>query len=162
MRRIGVLVGVALVIRLTGCAMDSDLPSDPEERILFFKNQAQEAETAAAHLIPTSARGEVKQIRDGTLLACSGGRQWSGNTRITLTDPSTGPAVLRKLSSDAAEHGFTVAHNTTADGAPRTRFVDEHGTTLLATVWVDGKSIDVDSFSKCFPVPPDFVPHGSY
>lgn len=161
-KRSGLLVGVALVVGLTGCATDSDLPSDSEERILLFKAEAQEAESAVARLIPTGAREEVKQIPEGTVLACSGGRQWSGNTRITLTDPSAGPAVLRDLSSDAAEQGFRVARSTTADGAPRIRLVDDNGTLLLATVWVDGKSIDVDSFSKCFPVPADFIPHGSY
>jgi hypothetical protein len=161
-KRSGLLVGLALAIGLTGCATDTDLPSDPEERILLFKAQAQEAESAVARLIPTGAREEVEQIPEGTVLACSGGRQWSGNTRITLTDPSAGRAVLRELSSDAAEHGFRVARSTTADGAPRIRLVDDNGTTLLATVWVDGKSIDVDSFSKCFPVPTDFIPHGSY
>ncbi|OII35234.1 hypothetical protein BIU98_04745 [Curtobacterium sp. MMLR14_010] len=162
MKRSGLLVGMALVIGLTGCATDTHLPSDPEERILLFKTQAQAAESAVARLIPTAARDEVRQIPEGTVLACSGGRQWSGNTRITLTHPSAGPAVLRDLSSEAAEHGFRVTRNTTADGAPRIRLVDDNGTTLLATVWVDGKSIDVDSFSKCFPVPADFIPHGSY
>ncbi|WP_267424836.1 MULTISPECIES: hypothetical protein [unclassified Curtobacterium] len=153
---------MALVIGLTGCATNTHLPSDPEERILLFKAQAQAAESAVARLIRTAARGEVKQIPEGTVLACSGGRQWSGNTRITLTDPTSGPSVLRDLSSDAAEHGFSVARSTTADGVPRIRLVDDNGTTLLATVWVDGKSIDVDSFSKCFPLPADFIPHGSY
>lgn len=155
-------MGMALVIGLAGCATDTHLPPDPEERILLFKAQAQEAESAVARLIPTGAREEVKQIPEGTVLACSGGRQWSGNTRIALTDPSAGPSALRELSSDAAERGFRVASSTTADGAPRIRLVDDNGTTLLATVWVDGKSIDVDSFSKCFPVPADFIPHGSY
>ena len=161
-KRRGLLVGFALVIGLTGCATDTHLPSDPADRILLFKAQAQAAESAVARLIPTAAREEVKQIPEGTVLACSGGRQWSGNTRITLTNPSSGPSVLRDLSSDAAEHGFKVARSTTADGARRIRLVDDHGTTLLTTVWVDGKSIDVDSFSKCFPLPADFIPHGSY
>lgn len=40
--------------------------------------------------------------------------------------------------------------------------VDDQGTTLLVTVWVDGNSIDMDSFSECFSLPEDFVPEYSY
>jgi hypothetical protein len=162
MRQVGILLGLALMIGMTGCAMNSDLPSDPKDRILFVKTQAQEAENKAARLIPDTARTDVKQIDEGTLLSCSGGRQWSGNIKVQLSDPSTGASVLDDLGREASEHGFTVSRNTTADGAPRLRLVDEHGTTLLAAVWVDGKSIDFDSFSKCFSLPDDFVPHGSY
>jgi hypothetical protein len=142
--------------------MNTDLPADPKDRILFVKAQAQAAEKKAAGLIPESARTDVKQIEDGTLLSCSGGRQWSGNIKVQLSDPTAGASVLDGLGREASEHGFKVSRNTTADGAPRLRLVDEHGTTLLAAVWVDGKSIDFDSFSDCFPLPDDFVPHGSY
>ena len=132
-----------------------------EEHILLFESSGARGRERGRASIPTGAREEVKADtrRDG---ARCGGRQWSGTERIALTGPSAGPAVLRELSSDAAERGFRVASSTTADGAPRIRLVDDNGTTLLATVWVDGKSIDVDSFSKCFPVPADFIPHGSY
>lgn len=162
MMRICFAIGIAVTVGLTGCAMNDNLPSNPDERILVVKRQAQDAEMKAAKLVPSDARSGIEQIKQGTLLTCSSGKQWSGNTRIQLVDPNRGDTVLDDLGTEAADHGFTVTRNTTADGAPRLRMVDDQGTTLLVTVWVDGKSIDMDSFSECFSLPEDFVPERSY
>ena len=157
-----VLLGLTLVIGLSGCAMKSDLPTDSEDRILLVKSHAQAAEMKTAELIPRDVRTDIKQADKGTLLSCSGGRQWSGSTRIQLKDLIDGEQVVDQLGKVAPEHGFTVTRSTTPDGAARVRLVDGQHTTVYASVWVDGKSIEVNSFSECFPLPEEFRPERSY
>lgn len=76
MMRICLTIGIALTIGLTGCAMNDNLPSNPDERILVVKKQAQDAEMKAAELVPPDARSGIEQIKQGTLLTCSSGKQW--------------------------------------------------------------------------------------
>ena len=44
MKSARVLLGLMLVIGLSGCAMKSDLPTTPHDRILLVKSHAQDAE----------------------------------------------------------------------------------------------------------------------
>ena len=156
------LLGLTLVIGISGCAVNEDLPMNPNDRILLVKSQVQEAEMKAAELVPVDDRTDIKQADKGTLLSCSGGRQWSGNTTIQLKNPANGEQVVEQLGKVAPDHGFTVTRSTTPDGAARLRLIDEHGTTVYASLWVDGKSVEVNSFSECFPLPDDFRPERSY
>ncbi|WP_267424842.1 MULTISPECIES: hypothetical protein [unclassified Curtobacterium] len=142
--------------------MKSDLPMNPQDRILLVKSQAQAAEMQTAELVPRDVRADIRQAEKGTLLSCSGGRQWSGNTTIQLKNPVNGEQVVEQLGKVASDHGFTVTRSTTPDGAARLRLIDEHGTTVYASLWVDGTSIEVNSFSECFPLPEDFRPERSY
>jgi hypothetical protein len=162
MKAIIVLLGLTMTISLTGCAMKSDLPTNPNERILVVKSHAQDAEMKAAELVPVDDRTDIKQADKGTLLSCSGGRQWSGNTTIQLKNPANGEQVVEQLGKVARDHGSTVSRSTTPDGAARLRLIDEHGTTVYASMWVDGRSIEVNSFSECVPLPKDFHPERSY
>jgi hypothetical protein len=162
MKSTAVLLGLTLIIGITGCAMKSDLPTNPTERILVVKSHAQNAEMKTAELVPVDDRTDIKQADKGTLLSCSGGRQWSGNTTIQLKNPANGEQVVEQLGKVAPDHGFTVTRSTTPDGAARLRLIDEHGTTVYASLWVDGKSVEVNSFSECFTLPDDFRPERSY
>ncbi|MBF4582002.1 hypothetical protein ITJ54_04900 [Curtobacterium sp. VKM Ac-2865] len=162
MKSARVLLGLTLVIGLSGCAMKSDLPTNPHDRILLVKSHAQDAEMRAAELVPVDDRTDIKQADKGTLLSCSGGRQWSGNTTIQLKNPANGEQVVEQLGKVAHDHGFTVTRSTTPDGAARLRLIDGHGTSVYASTWVDGRSIEVNSFSECFPLPKDFRPERSY
>jgi hypothetical protein len=162
MKSARVLLGLTLVIGLSGCAMKSDLPTNPHDRVLLVKSRAQAAEMKTAELVPRDVRTDIRQADKGTLLSCSGGRQWSGSTRIQLKKAIDGERVVKQLGKVAPDHGFTVTRSTTPDGAARLRLIDGHGTTVYASTWVDGKSIEVDSFSECFPLPKDFHPERSY
>lgn len=162
MKRASWFIGLIALIGITGCSMNSDLPSNPDERILFVKAQTQAAEMKAAKLVPPDARSDIREIPKGTLLMCSSGRQWSGNVKINLVDPAAGETVLNKLSDAAADEGFTVSRDSTTMDTPRVRMVDPNGAVLLATVQADGKFVDIDSFSECFSLPEDFVPDTSY
>ncbi|OII35233.1 hypothetical protein BIU98_04740 [Curtobacterium sp. MMLR14_010] len=135
---------------------------NPDDRILLVKSQVQEAEMKAAELVPVDDRIDIEQADKGTLLSCSGGRQWSGSTTIQLKNPANGEQVVDRLGKVAADQGFTVTRSTTPDGAARLRLIDGHGTTVYASTWVDGRSIEVNSFSECFPLPKGFRPDRSY
>ncbi|MBF4591618.1 hypothetical protein [Curtobacterium sp. VKM Ac-1395] len=162
MKSTAVLLGLTLIIGLDGCAMKSDLPTNPDERILVVKSLAQDAEMKTAELVPVDDRTDFKQADKGTLLSCSGGRQWSGNSTIQLENPANGEQVMEQLGKVAPDHGFTVTRSTTHDGAARLRLIDVHGTTVYASTWVDGRSIEVNSCSRCFPLPNYFHPERSY
>ena len=162
MKSARVLLGLTSVIGLSGCAMKSDLPTNPHDRILLVKSHAQAAEMKAAELVPRDVRTGIRQADKGTLLSCSSGRQWSGSTRIQLKNAIDGERVVKQLVKVAPDHGFTVTRSTTPDGAARLRLIDGHGTTVYASTWVDGRSIKVSSFSECFPLPKDFRPERSY
>jgi len=162
MKSARVLLGLTLVIGVSGCAMKSDLPMNPQDRILLVKSHAQAAEMKTAELVPRDVRADIRQADKGTLLSCAGGRQWSGSTRIQLKKPIDGERVVIQLGKVAPDHGFTVTRSTTPDGAARLRLIDVHGTTVYASAWVDGRSIEVNSFSRCFPLPKDFRPERSY
>jgi hypothetical protein len=82
---------------MTGCAVSQDLPSTPTERVLFVKAQTQAAELRAAGLIRSTERADVEQIDKGTLLSCSGGMQWSGNTRVALRGGAIASAILDQM-----------------------------------------------------------------
>jgi hypothetical protein len=162
MKSARVLLGLMLVIGLSGCALKSDLPTNPYDRVLLVKSHAQAAEMTTAELVPRDVRTDIRQAHKGTLLSCSGGRQWSGSTRIQLKNAIDGERVVKQLGKVAPDHGFTITRSTTPDGAARLRLVDGHGTTVYASTWVDGRSIEVNSFSKCFPLPKSFHPERSY
>jgi hypothetical protein len=162
MKSARVLLGLTLVVGISGCAVNRDLSTNPNDRILLVKSHAQAAEMQTAELIPRDVRTEIRQADKGTLLSCSGGRQWSGSTRIQLKNTIDGERVVNQLGEVAPDHGFTVTRSTTPDGAARLRLIDGHGTTVYASTWVDGRSIEVNSFSECFPLPKDFHAERSY
>jgi hypothetical protein len=162
MKAVIVLIDLTLTIGLTGCAINRDLPADPDDRILLVKSHAQAAEMETAEPVPRDVRTDIRQAEKGTLLSCSGGRQWSGSTRIQLKNAIDGERVVKQLGKVAPDHGFTVTRSTTPDGATRLRLIDEQGTTVYESTWVDGRSIEVNSFSKCFPLPKSFHPERSY
>lgn len=162
MKPTSVLLGLTLTLGLTGCAIKSNMPTTPHDRILLVKSHAQAAEMKTAELVPFDVRTEVRQAHKGTLLSCSGGRQWTGSTRIQLKNAIDGERVVNQLGKVAPNHGFTVTRSTTPDGAARLRLIDGHGTTVYVSTWVDGRSIEVDSFSECFPLPKGFRPERSY
>lgn len=155
------LVG-ALSFLLAGCAMSDGDQASPDTRIAAAKESAQGAEKAVADLIPTDSRTAISQRPNGVLVSCGDGKQWSGNTTVRLTSGVTVQSVFEAVSSDALDAKFTVDKQTSSEGNPRLQLDDDEGNTVYVSPRAGGTEIDIDSFSKCFPVPSDFQNQGTY
>ncbi|WP_139196227.1 MULTISPECIES: hypothetical protein [unclassified Curtobacterium] len=162
-----VLLGVAgvasaMAVLLSGCALVRGPVEDPEVSTAQAKKSAQDAEKSIIDLIPRSDVVETHQIETASFLSCSTGFLWSGNIQATLAGGTDAEEVLRSMGAAARREQLDVSDDRTSVGSLRYAFVNRQGVRLLATVWDDGRKIDVDSFSACFRVPDDWVPPSSY
>lgn len=152
---------VAVLALLAGCAVNSDLPQDPADRLAFVKKITQKAEGAAVRLVPEADVQQVRQLDKGTILRCGNQYRWSGNVRIQLVDGVTGNSARDALARGASKSGFKVSTDKLLSGGTRYELIDPEGVQLLVTAWPEGEAIDIDSGSPCFELPKDFdVPRG--
>ncbi|WIE66138.1 hypothetical protein DEI99_006280 [Curtobacterium sp. MCLR17_036] len=142
--------------------MGSESVGSPEERVADAKRVSQRSERQIVEMLPASAVAGVDQIEEGSFLSCSDGYLWSGNIRATLTRDADAEKLLTDVGKLAGERHYEVNQDKSADGSLQMELVSEQGVQLLATVWDKGKSIDVNSFSACFPMPDDWVPPVRY
>ncbi|OII15408.1 hypothetical protein BIU97_14665 [Curtobacterium sp. MCBA15_009] len=152
----------AMVVLLSGCALVRGPVEDPEVSTAQAKKSAQDAEESIIDLIPPSDVVATHQIETASFLSCSTGFLWSGNIQATLAEGTDAERVLRGMGAAARREQLDVSHDRTSVGSLRYAFVDRQGVRLLASVWDDGRKIDVNSFSACFRVPDDWVPPSSY
>lgn len=146
----------AIVILLSGCAMNDHAPKNPQVEISRAKALTQRAELAAVRLLPKSDVKDIKQLSKGTFLRCSEGYQWSGNTRAALIDGVDGATAQKQLAVAAEKRGDDVSEDTVLIGDKRYSITTEQGVLLLVTVWDEGRAIELNSASPCFDLPSDF------
>ena len=156
MRIVKTLGFAAILILLGGCAMNDDVPKDPQVEISRAKALTQRAELAAVGLLPKSDVKDIKQLSKGTFLRCSDGYQWSGNTRATLSDGVNGATAQKQLAVAAEKRGDDVREDTVLTGDKRYSITTEQGVLLLVTVWDGGRALELNSASPCFNLPSDF------
>ncbi|UBQ03633.1 MULTISPECIES: hypothetical protein [Curtobacterium] len=148
---------LALAVLLSGCAMKSDLPEDPQQRLEAVKALTQDAENRAVRLLPEGDVEGVRQLDTGTFLRCGGGEyQWSGNVRVQLKPNVVGDDARELLARSAASEGFDVSTDKTSTGKTRNQLLDAEGVQLLVTAQEGGTVIDIDSGSPCFALPDSF------
>lgn len=162
-RLAGATITAALLLATTGCSMtNSDLPNDPVARIEAAKAASQSAETRVAGFVPTEDIAEESQTSTGSLLSCSSGKQWSGNTTLKLVNREDADHLVDLIATKAKDDGFDVERDISRAGTPRATLSDSSGVSMLVGVWNDGTVVNIDSFSMCFALPDDFVPDPSY
>jgi uncharacterized protein YaaQ len=162
-RTAGVIAALGLVSTMAGCStMSSDLPDDPVARIKAAKSASQSAEQLVAGFVPKKEVKSLHQTRTGSLLACSSGKQWSGNTTLSLVSGQDDSRLVDEISRRAEDSGFDVEQDKTRSGTPRVTLTADSGVSLLVGVWNDGTVVNIDSFSMCFSLPDGFLPEPSY
>ena len=152
----GTFAVAATLVLLSGCAMNDGAPKDAQVEITRAKALTQRAELAAVGLLPKSDVKDVKQLSKGTFLRCSAGYQWSGNTRVRLSDGVDGATAQKQIAGAAEELGDNVSEDTVLTGDKRYSIVTGQGVLLLVTVWDEGRAIELNSASPCFDLPSDF------
>lgn len=161
---------VVIATTLTGCLattagysmMASALPDDPVARIDAAKSASQSAEQRVAGFVPTKDVKSLRQTRTGSLLTCSSGKQWSGDTTVGLVSRQDGSRLVDEMLRRAEDSGFDVEQDKTRSGTPRVTLTADSGVSLLVGVWNDETVVNIDSFSMCFSLPDDFLPEPSY
>ena len=163
-RRVVALAGVvALALLATGCTPGGTVNEDLT--VEDAKSIAQTMERDLAALVPEEFVTEVVQNDTGVLMKCDddGAYQWTGQTRVYVTDGVDAAAVVAAASDQfSGSADFRVEEDTTADGEPRAHIIGEGGEGYLLSRSVDGTYVGVSSFSPCFLLPDDVSPRGDF
>ena len=128
------------------------------------KEQTQSIERRIAAAIPAAFVERVEQNEVGVLMTCSSDIdiQWSGDTRVYLTEGTSMVEVLHAIEDDFSDAGRFVASRRDADGTPT---LDIRG--AKQSVWiVHGLAHDtyvvILSWSECIPLPEGMIPSDRY
>lgn len=156
-----ILIGVVLMT--TGCTShQSKRDETPEDRILAAKHVTQRDERSAVALADTEDVKSYDQMATGSLVACSGGQQWAGHTSINLANGVEASRVIDSIRRAASSDGWKTERDENAVGGPRLTLTTDGGVSLLISPRDEGATLQINSFSKCIPLPDDFVPEYSY
>ena len=150
------------VLLLSGCAMASNLPTDPKARIAEAKKITQQAERDVVSLLPEGEVESVDQIQQGSFLSCSGGYQWSGSIRAQLRAGIDAQRAQSRLAEAARARDYKVSDSDLLAGGKQYQVTSNTDVQLFVTVWDAGKAIQIDSASPCFSLPGDFDRPRSY
>ncbi|WP_139200705.1 hypothetical protein [Curtobacterium sp. MMLR14_010] len=152
----GIFAVAATLVLLSGCSMKDGAQKHPQGAISRAKALTQRAELAAVRLLPKSDVKDIKQLSKGTFLGCSDGYQWSGNTRVTLSDGVDGATAQKQIAVAAEKRGDDVSDDTVLTGDKRYSITTGQGVLLLVKVWDGGRALELNSASPCFDLPSDF------
>jgi len=158
MKKISVVGVIIVMTLLAGCAMNSDLPKDPDARVAQLKKITQQAESKAIALVPRAEVKEIEQLPTGSFLKCGDGYRWMGGIRAKLENGVDGGETQRALAKSAAHEGYSVTEDKVLTGATRFELVDGKGVQLLVTLYENKTLLNVTSASPCAALPGDYQP----
>ncbi|WEK14903.1 MAG: hypothetical protein P0Y48_06855 [Candidatus Microbacterium phytovorans] len=138
---------------------------DPDLTLHGAKAIAQEGERDIVALIPDDLIVSVDQRPTGSLMSCTGERnyQWSGGTTVTLVGGTNRRLIIDEVvSAYERMDGWSTRDTSDAAGYAQVTIQRPLSGGYLLSAWNDSADINVYSFSPCFHLPDDMTPHGSY
>ncbi|WEK14902.1 MAG: hypothetical protein P0Y48_06850 [Candidatus Microbacterium phytovorans] len=155
---------LALTLALTACGTGVTV-ADPDLTLHGAKAIAQEGERDIVALIPDELIISVDQRPTGSLLSCTGQRnyQWAGGTTVTVIPDTDLDAIVDDIAhAYKAKEPWTVTRRTESAGYPKYLISHPHAASYVVSAWTDPDQVNIYSFSPCFHLPDDMTPHGSY
>lgn len=142
-------VVVALLL-LTGCA-----PAAGEASLEEAKERVLAKERSLVSMIDEHTVGEPFISETSGLMSCEGDRKkWTGTAQVELAGETDADAVLDSIRDVIrTEEGWQAEDDTNAEGERTVDITHENGAHLMASVWGEPRSLQIDAFSGCFDFP---------
>ena len=126
---------------------------------------AQEGERDIVALIPDDLIISVDQRPTGSLLSCTGERnyQWAGGTTVTVIPDTDLDAIVNDIEAHLVDGvTWTSTRTRDVDGSPELNLSSRSAGGYLVAGWIGRDLVQIYSFSPCFHLPDDMTPHGAY
>ncbi|CAN7344222.1 hypothetical protein LJR045_001968 [Microbacterium sp. LjRoot45] len=155
---------VALTLALTACGTGVTV-EDPDLTLYGAKAIAQEGETEVIAAIPEHIVRSVDQRPTGSLLSCTGERnyQWAGGTTVHVAPDTDLEAVIDDVAHAYSEQPeWEVTREAATDGAPLVTLYRVTTGGYLVSGEEDRSTIEIYSFSPCFHLPDGMSSRGGF
>lgn len=150
------------VLLMTGCVEQGSKVEEPSSAVIASaKKTTQDEVRRVAEMAPGALIERLDQSPTGSLVSCSGGRQWAGHATLMLGPDAEAASVIDDIESTAAQRTWTASRDTSGGGKSRLTLRSDIDVTILIRP-EEGPSVNMASFSECFTLPDDFVPARSY
>ena len=128
------------------------------------KRSTQEVENQIVELVPAKYVMKTTQLSKGVLMKCTtqGAVNWAGGTTITLSPSADIESLLEDIRAGfRTQHGYATSLTKDKSGDPKLE-IKSRQDALWIVGPLDKTTLDISSWSPCFPVPEGMSPSDKY